>query len=240
MSYFGHASLFLPDFDAFVSRLPKGTQANSQVCFRWMSKWWINEYRENLELYHTKKNAAENNYYSKVFVTVKTCSSFLNLLVQRVLILFWKYLLVKEEELFCLWKVSKFLLATLFANARSVDVSKLRVENTAILRLRPRKQIFLLFSKKKAFCENNLHQITYQLKLLWTENEGNRFFNSCHSMVDISWPSLLIVYQKNRGRLWIQCLGMTWRNVAILRCLYNLQRSLIFCLCPIPLYVRLP
>ena len=34
MSYFGHASLFLPDFDAFVSRLPKGTQANSQVCFR--------------------------------------------------------------------------------------------------------------------------------------------------------------------------------------------------------------
>ena len=23
---------------------------------------WINEDRENLELYHTKKNAAENNY----------------------------------------------------------------------------------------------------------------------------------------------------------------------------------
>ena len=166
MSYFGHASLFLPDFDAFVLRLPKGTQANSQVCFRWMSKWWINEYRENLELYHTKKNAAENNYYSKVFVTVKTCSSFLNLLVQGVLILFWKYLLVKEEELFCLWKVSKFLLATLFANARSVDVSKLRVEKKAILRLRPRKQIFLLFSKKKVFCENNLHQITYLPKAI--------------------------------------------------------------------------
>ena len=34
ISYFGHASLFLPDFDAFVWRLPKGTQANSQVCFR--------------------------------------------------------------------------------------------------------------------------------------------------------------------------------------------------------------
>ena len=25
-----------------------------------------------------------------------------------------------------------------------------------------------------------------------TKNEGNRFFNSCHSMVNISWPSLLI------------------------------------------------
>ena len=33
ISYFGHASLFLRHFDAFVWRLPKGTQANSQVCF---------------------------------------------------------------------------------------------------------------------------------------------------------------------------------------------------------------
>ena len=107
--------------------------------------------------------------------------------VQRVLILLWKYLLVKEEELFYWWKVSKFLLAPIFANARRVDVSKFRVENTAILRLRPRKLIFLFF------CENNLHQITYLPKsYLWTKNEGNRFFNSCHLMVDISWPSLLI------------------------------------------------
>ena len=34
LSYFGHASLFLPDFDAFAWRVPKGTQAKSQVCFR--------------------------------------------------------------------------------------------------------------------------------------------------------------------------------------------------------------
>ena len=48
--------------------------------------------------------------------------------------------------------------------------------------------------KQKAFWENNLHQITYLPKrYLWTKNEGNRFFNSCHSMVDISWPSLLIL-----------------------------------------------
>ena len=62
--------------------------------------------------------------------------------VQRVLILLWKYLLVKEEELSYWGKVSKFLLAALFANARRVDVTKFRVENTAILRLRPRKLIF--------------------------------------------------------------------------------------------------
>ena len=34
ISYFGHALQFLPDFDAFVWRLPKRTQANSQVRFR--------------------------------------------------------------------------------------------------------------------------------------------------------------------------------------------------------------
>ena len=35
ISYFGHASrIYLPDFDAFVWRLPSGTQTNSQVCFR--------------------------------------------------------------------------------------------------------------------------------------------------------------------------------------------------------------
>ena len=78
------------------------------------------------------------------------------MLVQRVLILLWKYLLVKEEELFYWWKVSKFLLAALFANARRVDVSKFRVENTAILRLRPRKLIFLLFSKIKGFLREQL------------------------------------------------------------------------------------
>ena len=113
------------------------------------------------------------------------------MLVQRVLILLWKYLLVKEEELFYCWKASKFLLAALFANARRVDVSKFRVEKTAILRLRPRKLIFFRFSKIKAFCKKNLHQLTYLPKsYIWTKNEENRSFNSCHSLVDISWPSL--------------------------------------------------
>ena len=34
LSYFGHASLYLPDFNVFVWRLPSGTLANSRVCFR--------------------------------------------------------------------------------------------------------------------------------------------------------------------------------------------------------------
>ena len=76
--------------------------------------------------------------------------------VQRVLILLRKYVLVKEEELFYWWKVFKFLLAPLFANARRVDVSKFRVENTAILRLQPRKLIFLLFSQIKGFLQDQL------------------------------------------------------------------------------------
>ena len=78
------------------------------------------------------------------------------MLVQRVLMLLWKYLLVKEEELFYAWKVSKFLLAALFGNARRVDVSKFRFENMAILTLRPRKPIFLLFSKMKGFLPEQL------------------------------------------------------------------------------------
>ena len=50
----------------------------------------------------------------------------------------------------------KFLLVALFANARRVDVSKFQVENKAILRLRPRKLIFLLFSKIKGFLPEQL------------------------------------------------------------------------------------
>ena len=66
---------------------------------------------------------------------------------------------VKEKELFC-WLTSKFLRVALFANVantRIVNVYEIRVENEAILRLRPRKRIFLLFSKKK-------NQITHRLK----------------------------------------------------------------------------
>ena len=124
------------------------------------------------------------------------------MLVQRVLILLWKYLLVKEEELFCWWKVSKFLLAALFANARILMLANFG------LKIRPfwdsdHENWYSYFSRKQnTFCENNLHQITYLPKsYLWTKNEGNRFFNSCHSMVDISWPSLLNCFVKDKQTL---------------------------------------
>ena len=79
------------------------------------------------------------------------------MLVQRVLILLWKYLsdlLVKEEELFYWWEVSKFLLAALFAN---------------ILRLRPRKLIFLLFSKinKRLFARRTYIRLLIYLKAIY-------------------------------------------------------------------------
>ena len=63
-----------------------------------------------------KNNASENNNLIKVFVTVKTCSSFLS------------YVSLKSFDIALKgsssWKVSKFLLAALFSNMRRVDVSK--------------------------------------------------------------------------------------------------------------------
>ena len=48
---------------------------------------------------------------------------------RRASLLPWKYLLVEEEEFFCSLKVSKFLHAASFANARKVDVSEFQVKN---------------------------------------------------------------------------------------------------------------
>ena len=111
-----------------------------------------------------KKSAAENNYLIKVFVTVKTCSSFLNYVSSTSLDIALKVSSMesKEEELFYCWKVSKFLLAAFFANARRVDVSKFWVERTAILRLRPPKLIFLRFSKIKGFLLTPQYKIRSQ------------------------------------------------------------------------------
>ena len=67
-------------------------------------------------------------------------------------ILLWQYLLVEEEELFYWSKVSRFLLAALFANARRVDAIKFRVRNKTIY-----KTTFL-FSKIEGFL---LEQFTF-------------------------------------------------------------------------------
>ena len=64
---------------------------------------------------------------------------------------------MKEEELLYWWKVSKFLLVALFANAR-------RVENKAFLRLRPRKQLFLLSRKYNAFVRTNYIRVLIYVK----------------------------------------------------------------------------
>ena len=141
------------------------------------------------------------------------------MLVQRVLILLWKYLLVKEEELFYWWKVSKFLLAALFANATRVDVSKFRVENTAILRLRPRKLIFLTFlENKRLFARTTYIRLLIYLKAIYGQKMKEiDFFNFCHSLVDISWPSLLIKIKKALARHdhheeWAQQLAQQFRR----------------------------
>ena len=78
------------------------------------------------------------------------------MLVQRVLILLRKYLLVKEEELFYCWKVSKFLFAALFANARRVDVSKYGHFETPTTKTDIVTSTFLLFSNIKGFLREQL------------------------------------------------------------------------------------
>ena len=59
----------------------------------------------------------------------KPIPHFLIISVRRASLLPWTYLLVKEEEFFSSLKVSKFLHAASFANARKVDVSEFQVKN---------------------------------------------------------------------------------------------------------------
>ena len=59
----------------------------------------------------------------------KPIPHFLIISVRRASLLPWKYLLVEEGEFFCSLKVSKFLHAPLFANARKVDFSEFQVKD---------------------------------------------------------------------------------------------------------------
>ena len=92
----------------------------------------------------------------KVFVTVKTFSSFFNYVSSTSLDIALKVSSSERRRVVLLMESVQILLADLFANARRVDVSKFRVESAAILRLRPRKLIFLLFSKIKGFVREQL------------------------------------------------------------------------------------
>ena len=60
----------------------------------------------------------------KFSLSWKPIPYFLIISFERVSLLPWKYLPVREKELLCWWLVSKFLRVALFANARKVDVSE--------------------------------------------------------------------------------------------------------------------
>ena len=109
----------------------------------------------------------------------KNGSSFVTYVISTSLEIALKVSSSERKRVFYWRKVSKFLLAALFANARRVDVtcSKFRVQN---------KAIFTFLGNERLFGRKTYnHQITYLPKsYLWTKNEGNRFFNSCHSMLD--------------------------------------------------------
>ena len=52
--------------------------------------------------------------------------------------------------------------------------------------------ILTFLENKRLFARTTYIRFLIYLKAIYGQkNEGNRFFNSCHSMVDISWPSLL-------------------------------------------------
>ena len=128
------------------------------------------------------------------FVTLKPVR-FLIMSVQRVLILLWKYLLVTEQELFYWWKVSKFLLAAFLRTQIKLILANFGLK----IRLfwdSGHENWYSYFSRKwKAFCENDLHQITYLTKsFLGTKNEGNWF-----STLAIGWLSLLKPIYRSRA-----------------------------------------
>ena len=64
-----------------------------------------------------------------------------------------KVSLVEEKEFFCSWKVSKFLHAASFANARKVDVGEVGQSETPT----SKSNLLIFLTNKKAYGRNNLH-----------------------------------------------------------------------------------
>ena len=64
----------------------------------------------------------------KFLLLWKTIPRFWIISVGQVSLFHWKYLLVKEKELFCWWEVSKFFSEALFANVKKVDASEFQVK----------------------------------------------------------------------------------------------------------------
>ena len=131
------------NFDGVLQRFPLITQANSQVCFRWMSKCDLNSIR--------KVWSGINCYIlpSKTINELKflmTYPSFSNYFSRTSLAIALKvYLLVKEKQYCCSvhWKCRNFSMRLCLQRRRKFsDVSEFQVKNSIILRLRHRKPIF--------------------------------------------------------------------------------------------------
>ena len=136
------------NFHGVLQRFPSITQANSQVCFRWMSNCviWI-AWREFGETPHVK-------YCGRKWVTNLSFGYPENLSLTFKLFHYVESLFAlnvssseRRKKMFFSWKVSKFLHAALFANAMKVDVCEFQVKNYAILRLRLRKPIVSISSQ---------------------------------------------------------------------------------------------
>ena len=84
------------------------------------------------------------------------CSSFLNYVNSTSLDIALKVSSSERRRVVLLMESVQISPCGFFANTNKADISKFRVENTAILRLRPRKLIFLLFAKMKGFLREQL------------------------------------------------------------------------------------
>ena len=125
----------------------------------------------------------------KFLLSWKPIPHFWIISVRRASLLPWKYLLVEEKEFFCSWKVSKFLHAASFANARKVTVNEFQVKNYGAvwgpLKLsRTSKTDLLTFLTNKKLLAGTIYfRFLIYLKAIYEQkNERNWFFNSCHKI----------------------------------------------------------
>ena len=88
----------------------------------------------------------------KFLLSWKPNSRFWIISVRRASLLPWKYLLVEGKEFFWSWKVSKFLRADSFANARKVDVNELEPSETP-----KSKTDFLIFLTNNRFLAGTIY-----------------------------------------------------------------------------------
>lgn len=91
--------------------------------------------------------------------------------VRWVSLLFWKYLLVKEEQWFCWKKVSKFLRAALIANERQIDVGKISGKKLGNFVTPTTKTDILIFLKQEKLLAGTIHiKYLISLKAMYGEN----------------------------------------------------------------------